>query len=123
MNLYLLKRNQAPDIKSLTAAEHKKTTSVNKMYSPSVERSETQGRRDLGFLIWPARVPDFPARLSPFFFSIKLDPIKALETTAKAKPFVLSETRIFAGQFLLFISSSCSFGSLIGKENHGIGTK
>ena len=39
----------------------------------------------------PARSPETPARLRPFFFRMKLEPIKALETMARTRPVRLSE--------------------------------
>lgn len=37
----------------------------------------------------PARAPETPARLRPFFLMIKLDPMKALDTHASITPFKL----------------------------------
>lgn len=43
---------------------------------------------------WPARVPLAPARLSPFFFKMKLAPINALDATARISPLEFSDTPI-----------------------------
>lgn len=38
----------------------------------------------------PALIPDAPAFFNPFFFTIKLAPIKELEESASTSPFMLS---------------------------------
>lgn len=38
----------------------------------------------------PARTPDAPAFLSPFFFTMKLAPMKKLEESASTSPLMLS---------------------------------
>ena len=43
---------------------------------------------------WPARVPAAPARLRPFFFKMKLVPMKMLDATASISPFALSDVPI-----------------------------
>lgn len=43
----------------------------------------------------PARGPLTPARLRPFFLMMKLEPMKALETTANMNPFKLLEYILF----------------------------
>lgn len=42
----------------------------------------------------PARVPAAPARLRPFFFKMKLVPMKMLDATASISPFTLSDAPI-----------------------------
>ena len=39
----------------------------------------------------PARTPDAPAFLSPFFLTMKLAPMKALDDTARTRPLALSD--------------------------------
>lgn len=64
-----------------------------------------------GKFCWPARVPDAPARFSPFFFKMKLEPINALDATAKIKPIELSGSPILvhlplSHTLLFFLPSS-----------------
>ena len=65
----------------------------------------------------PARVPLEPARLRPFFFKMKLVPIKALDATANINPFELSDIAIPFPLFPLSLSLSLSLSLLLSLES------
>lgn len=65
-------------------------TLIEQMGSSNPTKHKVKKRKEKGNE--PARVPLAAARLRPFFFKMKLEPMNKLEDTANTKPISLSDT-------------------------------